>query len=124
MTNDKIKFRDKESRPDAQLKQIAVDLVDGKIFSDRHIKENSIDLRMVFMPIALGAFANFEEEDFKNIGFIFEYLSEAGPRSVNGYPGFFSFQMLTRAETERMFEFYDEYKNVKENFTSNHQSQL
>ena len=104
-------------KTDAELKQIAMDLYDGKIFSDRHLK-NMEDAQMVFMPIALGAFSNATEEEMKDLGMIYEYLSEAGPRSVNGMPCFMSFQMLTRAESEKTFDHYEAYKKLKEEFTN------
>jgi hypothetical protein len=93
---------------DEDLKKIAVDLKEGRIFTDRHIqKEDGRMLSMVFMPIALGAFENVSKEDLENIGLIYEHLSEAGPRSCNGYPGSFSMHLLNRDDTARMFEWYD-----------------
>lgn len=102
-------------KTDADLKKIAVDLFEGKIYTDRHIPEGE-SLAMVFMPIALGAFQNTTEEEIKNIGLIYEYLDQAGPRSINGMPNFFSFKMLTRSETESVITHYDAYKKLKENF--------
>ncbi len=95
------------------LKQIAVDLYDDKIFCDRQLTNQS-SMPMVFLPIALGAFKN--EEDVKDIGLIYEYLSEAGPRGINGYPCFFSMRILTIEETKEMFKHYEEYKKLKDSF--------
>jgi len=36
-------------------------------------------------------------------GLIYEYLSEAGPRSINGMPSFFSMRMLSKADAEKVF---------------------
>ena len=102
-------------KTDDELKKIAIDIVDGKIFSDRNI-ENPRDLAMTFMPIALGAFKDKTKEELEDIGLIFEYLDQAGPRSINGLPNFFSFQMLNKQEYDRMYIFYKEYSELKEKF--------
>lgn len=103
-----------QPRTDADLKKIAIDLYEGKIFTDRHIQGS--DIQMVFMPIALGAFQNTSEEEIKDIGLIYEYLDQAGPRSINSMPCFFSFKMLSRSETETMITHYEAYKKIKEEF--------
>lgn len=106
-------------RTEAELKQIAIDLFDGKIFCDQHIPPDSSlhTMPMVFMPIILGALDQYTG-DRKEIGMIFEYLDKAGPRSINGYPNFFSMQILTQAEWEIAHKYYEEYKEMKEKFQS------
>lgn len=107
----------KKPKPNAELKQIAIDLFDGKIFSDRHIhNQDSHSIGMVFMPLILGAFSESTKEEIADINFIYEYLDQAGPAGINGMPCFFSFRYLTKAEAEIMFGYYDEYKKVKEDF--------
>jgi hypothetical protein len=100
---------------DKDLKQIAVDLYEGRIFTDRHLDDPK-DVGMVFMPIMLGAFSGKTEEELKKIGLVYEYLSEAGPRSVNGMPMFYSCKILDNEETKIMFNHYDRYKIMKEEF--------
>jgi len=102
------------------LKQIAMDLYEGKIFTDRHLLMDRQEhmLPSVFMPIMLGAFSSKSEEELKNtIGMIYEYYSEAGPRSINGFPIFFSLKVLSPKETEKMFLYFEEYKKMKEAFS-------
>ncbi len=101
-----------------ELKAIAVDLADGKIFSDRHLQANGNGHMMgqVFMPIILGAFSEKTEEEMKDVCFIYEYYSAAGPTSINGCPIFFSFRFLNEVETNAMFEFYEKYVNLKKEF--------
>ena len=105
-----------------ELKQIAIDLADGKIFSDRHIREgDSKSIGTVFMPLILGAFGDMTEEEQKagKVTFIYEYLDKAGPRSINGMPCFFSCQILNREETELMFELHEKYVALKKEFNDN-----
>ena len=93
-----------------ELKEIAIGIHAGTIFTDRHIKDTNM-LTSVFMPIIFGAFK--EAKDIENVGLIYEHLSEAGPRSVNGYPSFMSMNILDHAEAKRVFEMYDKLKEIK-----------
>jgi hypothetical protein len=99
-----IKTLDLPDRPDAELRQLALDINAGMAFTDRHCKDASA-LGMVFMPLALGAFAGLADGEIEKIGLIYEYYDKAGPRSVNGYPSFFSMQMLNRDDTEKVLEY-------------------
>lgn len=103
-------------KTEAELRQIAMDLGDGKIFTDRHLRHPE-ELPLVFMVIPLGAFKNFTEEQRKNIGLVYEYYDQAGPGSANGYPLFMSLRMLTREETEQMIGYYKEYMELKNKFS-------
>lgn len=87
------------------LKQLALDIHHGKVFTDRHINPPSREeLQFVFMPLAFGAFGQMTEEEVKDIGLMYEYVSEAGPRSHNGMPCFFSFRILNREQTVYVLE--------------------
>lgn len=103
------------------LKKLAVDLYENRIFTDRHlIMDNQAHLlTSVFMPIMFGAFSGKTQEDLKNeIGMIYEYYDKAGPRSINGYPMFLSLRVITPKETEKMLLYYEEYKKMKEAFSN------
>ena len=102
-------------RTDEELKQIAVDIYEGKIFTDRSVKDGN-DIGMVFLPIALGAFAEASKEELEDIKLIYEYLDKAGPTSVNGLPVFFSCQVLRTDDFKKMSEYFDKYKTLKESF--------
>lgn len=56
----------------------------------------------------------YQEHRVKSIGLVYEYLSEAGPMSVNGKPTFFSLRLLNKADTEKMFDYYNQYKEIRE----------
>jgi hypothetical protein len=98
-----------QPRTDADLKQIAEDLYSGKIFCDQHL-ENYEQLRFVFMPLGLGGAEFLQTLIDAKAKFIFEYLDKAGPRSVNGYPSFFSFQYLNGEDVAKMFGYYEKIK--------------
>jgi hypothetical protein len=95
------------------LTQLAKDIAMNKVFTSDHIRREEWDniLGMVFMPIVLGAFSEFSEEARKDIGMVYEYYDKAGPRSINGYPIFFSFAMVN--VKDRLFV-WDKYEKIQE----------
>jgi hypothetical protein len=103
-------------KSDAEIRKLAEDLYRGLIFTDRHVGDKNPDMiKSVFMPIFF-----LEEKDIKSlkkakIGLFFEYYDKAGPMSVNGYPTFFSVQMLSEDDTKRLFEVHDKIKSAVEN---------
>ena len=120
---------------DEDLKAIAKDLYEGKIFSDRHIDKHT-STYSVFMSFALwDIYEKTEKEDPKleadrlvslelypiekrdefinDIGLIYEYLSKATPTSINGYPTFISHNLLSKKDTIKMFEYYEKYEKLK-----------
>lgn len=99
----------------AELKQLACDIYDGKVFSSSMLT-NQKHLAMIFMPIILGALNNRTKEELKEIAFIYEYLDKAGPRSINGYPIFSSFHILKHSDLAELDKYYQDYKALKEGF--------
>jgi len=72
-----------ERKSDEDLKQIAMDLVEGKIFYDRQL-DHASQLRNVFIPVWLGRFDNWTDEIYSEIGVVYEYLEKASPREMLG----------------------------------------
>lgn len=96
---------------DDELKQIAVDLHGGKIWSDLHCKSLE-DLKMSFLIVGLMGPEDLKKMQEEDVDFIYEYLSEAGPRSVNGMPIFFSMRTLTKPDAEKMLGYYAKLKDA------------
>ena len=86
-----------------ELKQIAIDLRAGKIFSDRHCQSPE-EVSMVFMVLMFLDQKAIDEFKANPPGLIYEYLTEAGPRSVNGMPCFMSHRYLTVDDAKAMFD--------------------
>lgn len=103
---------EKEKRTDEELKEIAVDLVHGQIYSTQHqfLIDNPDMIPSVFMPLALMTPEVSKVFLARNPAMIFEYISKAGPRSINGQPGFFSFQYLDQEEYKKVMEYYHKLK--------------
>ncbi len=102
-------------KTDEDLRQIAVDIHDGKIFTTNHLPREDVNLvPLVFMPLAF--MGQDQLEQMQDVSLIYEYIDKAGPRSVNGYPAFMSMQALRHEEAERMWKFYESYKTMKDQF--------
>lgn len=105
-------------KTDEELKQLAMDIYDNKVFTNRHIEPGHMAKMMgsIFMPFGLGGLSNTPKEDMERIGLIYEYMDKAGPIAVNGYPTFMSMQFLTREQDTKMNEYYAKYESMKEEF--------
>lgn len=98
-----------------QLRELAADIVDGKVFTTNHIRPEDVRLiPSLFIPLA---FADEEHRaTLENVAMVYEYIEKAGPRSVNGYPAFFSCKFLTKEEYDVMQPFIRQYAELKKQF--------
>jgi len=94
---------------DGQVKILAERILKNEIFTDHHVREREQDLvPRIFMtvafigndPEACGAFKKNPP------GMIYAEMKDAAPRSINGYPMFFSCSFLSQKDTERVFAVY------------------
>lgn len=89
---------------DAELRELALQIRAGSVFTDRSIREAELEqmMPMIFMPLGLMSKEELarliEDEPYM----LYEHISAAGPRSMNGYPMFFSFRYLRKSEVERL----------------------
>jgi hypothetical protein len=80
---------------DDELRQFVIDVLGDRIFTSNHVPtDDKRALGMVFLPIAFGVFKDASRADLEQIGGLWEYISEAGPKSFNGLPQFFSVRMM------------------------------
>jgi hypothetical protein len=105
------------------LKSLAVDIVGGKVFTSRHIRENSPErwadtVRMVFMVLALS-----NQEQLDNIvdrigesGIVYEYYDKAMTRSINGYPIFISMNIIGSEDAEKLDKYVKELQDKQKEF--------
>jgi len=91
------------------FKQLAKDIYNGRVYTDRHLQFNEI--LSVFMVLM---FVNFE--DLKDVFMIYEHIENAGPMCVNGNPTFMSMKTLNKTECTEVQKYYDEYKELNEKF--------
>lgn len=95
------------------LNQLAEDLFHGKVFTDRHVRDNA-HVHLVFIPLALASQEQLDKLREDGVFVIYEYLDKAGGRSVNGYPTFLSFQTLTKDEWIKVLTTHDRMKAAVE----------
>lgn len=95
---------------DDELREIAVGINSGTIFTDRHIKPE--EASMIFMPLLFMTNKQRAELKKDKPGLFFQHLSEAGPRAINGYPMFTSMHVLNQEETKRVFDMVAKLREV------------
>ncbi len=101
-------------KTDEELKQLAIDVLAGQVFTDRSIKQGdehlarSIFMVLMFMGPKHGAFLK------EHCAMVYEYMEEAGPRGVNGYPMFMSFKWLTREQYPKFVAYYEALMKAQE----------
>lgn len=92
-----------------ELRQLAVDIKGGSVFTSNHIPtEDTMMLGSIFMPLFF-----MTEEQNKNFieqkpALLYEYMSQAGERGVNGYPIFMSMKFVTEDELPLLNGYYKE----------------
>lgn len=103
-------FQSYETKPpphmtDDQLREFVLGCCDDKIFTSFHVHEEPTDvLKLVFMPIAFGALKTIKLDE---LGCIWEWWIQAGQRSINGYPSFFSMRVMHKDDWERAHKAID-----------------
>lgn len=101
----------------SELKQIAVDLAEGKIYSNLHLgKHNEHLLPNVFMVMLFLDEKSREDMKEKDIIFIYEYMSQAGPMAINSCPIFMSMRMMGKEDFHDMWIEYERYVKMRQEF--------
>ena len=85
--------------PEEQLRQFVIDWCSGRIFSSCHIPEGrEKDVRLVFMVLAL---MDLKKAEIDSLGIIYEYMSAALSRTINGMPTFMSCRLMHKDDWAR-----------------------
>ena len=84
------------------LLQLAMGIVEGRIFTSQHIEEQVLltTLPFVFLPLALVAPSSMPG----NLGMLWQYMSEAGPQAINGYPIFMTANLMASEDIQPLQE--------------------
>jgi len=107
------KYENYIPKTDKEIKEIALGIYKGIIFTSNQIKDNS-SIGMVFSAFLLSPpeYKKWLEEN--KISMLYEHLDKAGPRSINGYPMFISHGHLNNEDEIRVKEKFEEIKNLME----------
>lgn len=97
-----------------ELKQIAKDIHEGKIFTQYHMTPDQWGsmLPHVFLPIAFGALQELLKQ--APVGMLYEYYEKSLPRGHNGFPIFQSFQYLGVEDTNAVIDQVESLKEIAE----------
>ena len=128
-----------------ELKELVRDVYDGKLFTSLQCSSNMVTMIFMPLMF-LGAGPSIptktddnqlnrknkliyieekltyeketpEREEFiKNIGMLYSNMSDAAPRSINGYPMFFNMHIVSIEDTEKFREMYQKYVKMREEF--------
>ena len=101
-------YKNYKKKSNIEIKRLAMDVLGGRVFTSKQ----SNDPTLVFMALA---FASGDEIDelitiLGPRGILYEYLDNAGPRSINGLPTFFSFNVLSSEDTDRLNDMIEKVK--------------
>lgn len=97
-----------ENLSEEEFEQLFRDTLDKKVFLSDYIyakvKKKAAQelLKAVFIPLAAGALAFYENKN--DIGMVFEYLENASDKTINGFPMFLSVNALTTADANKLRE--------------------
>lgn len=112
--NKKRNIDDFKKLTEEEIKDLANDIYKGFVFTDRHLQSPD-DLSRVFIPLIFLKEKDIEDLKKNPPGMIYEYMSEAGPRSINGMPMFLSVRMISQEDTKKVFEKYTKIVDVVNN---------
>lgn len=100
---------------DDEINALAVEIYRGSVFTSNQIRKEDMGmLPVIFIPIALFGQKLIEDMRKEDMGMIYEHISEAGPGSINGYPTFFSLHIVSKEETKKVWEKYEQIKKAVE----------
>ena len=108
----RAKPKDIPDKRNEELKQIARDIVNNLIFTDRHIQSNyNHMLTTIFTPLLFVTKKTWGC-DHKDIGIVYEYYDKQLPRSINGYPMFGTCRFLLKKESNIVMDYVKKYKDA------------
>lgn len=100
------------SKTDDEIKALAMKVFTNEVFTSLQVDPNDLRLlQNIFMPLALADDLFIKRLQLDKAYCFYADMSGAGPRTVNGYPVFFSVSYLDFADTQRLVE---KYKNIVE----------
>jgi len=103
----------KKQKTDLELKTIAKDLYNGRIFSTIHLSKPEDAIR-VFIPLGWIGKKGIQELIDKGAYFIYEYVEKAMPVAYNSMPMFLSVQYLTKDEYDKVVDYHNKIKKAME----------
>lgn len=98
----------KKQKNEKNLKQLAIDIQAGRVFTSQHIPEarRGTDISLVFMPLAFMKKKDIEKLQEQEVEVVYEYLEKnTSKMAINGMPMFGSCGFLTKQEWKTVVEY-------------------
>jgi len=92
------------SKSVSELKKIAHDIYIGKIFCNRQVEPSMFGT--VFMVWSLLDPLEKKKMIDSGMSMVYSDMQDAGPRSVNGYPIFWSMSVLNKQDDRKVYMYY------------------
>jgi len=103
----------REPMTDKEVADFAKAIYRNEIFTSWMIRKGDEGLlHMIFMPLIFLDEVQQKELVADKVAHFWAKMSEAGPRSVNGYPIFMSLGSLTQYDSERIIAKYNEIREL------------
>ena len=94
------------------LRELALDIVEGKVFGSWQLRNPEKELSMVFMVLFFA-----KKEDLpSDIGAVYEYIDRASKQSINGMPIFYSCRFLTMQQYKDVCDYVKEAQEHRKSF--------
>jgi len=99
-------------RTSEEQEKLAWDIIGGQVFGTWNIPKGS-DPTFPFLVLTLMSVEERQELITEGVVACYEYISEAGPRSVNGMPCFFSVRFLNKEDCKAVFDKVQEIQEFR-----------
>lgn len=97
-----------------QIKELATDVIAGMIYGSWMFRDGDWDSHLTFMPLMFMTDIQAKELQRDGAFHLYGHMNDACERSVNGRPIFFSFQTLSKEDTERLGKMIDKIMAIEE----------
>lgn len=98
-----------------EQESLAWDILGGRVFGTWQVPEQDAHLiASIFLPLIFASEDQRQWMKDNSIIHVFEYISEAGPRNINGYPCFFSAHYLNDVDTKAVQARFNEIKALRD----------
>ncbi len=104
-----------EDRPDAELRQLAMDIMEGRVLCDWQVVQ-PMQVELIFLPLALMDAKTGKKLAARKPGMIYERISRACRMGVNGYPIFGSFHILSQPDAVKVQGHIEAIKQQRKKF--------
>ena len=103
----------KQNLTDVEINTLAEDIYRDRVFTSNHVRLGDLNMfPVIFVPLIFADKKIIEKLRKDAPGMIYEHISEAGPRSVNGYPTFFSFHIVSKEDAKKVWEKVEQIKKA------------